>query len=290
MTGTRGSPSDSVRVVAGLSASEYGRADGFPILYFHGFPGSRLEASLADGVSKRLGVRLVAFDRPGIGHSTFHRGRSIADIGRNVSDLADALGIRRFAVLGVSGGTPYALACGVLLRERVIRIGLVSPAGPFAEKPYRRALGRWRNAALRFFIVAPSLLRGALRGAVRTAVADPERFVLRTAAHAGSPDREILLAHLPFFADNLKEAFRQGEDGPLCDAELLVNPWGFRPADVEQRIFLWHGARDRTVPIAVGRLLAHDLPGCRAVFAAEEGHFSLAIGRMQEIVAALLEG
>ena len=97
-----------------------------------------------------------------------------------------------------------------------------------------------------------------------------------------------MLAHLPLFADNLREAFRDGDRGMVREADLLVRPWGFRPADVRAPVILWHGGRDRTVPVSVGVRMADDIPGCRASFPPEEGHFSLAIGRMEEILSALV--
>ena len=270
--------------------AEYGSPGGTPLLYFHGFPGSRLEASVADGVARRLGIRMIAFDRPGMGRSAFQRERTVADIARTASALADALGIVEFSVLGVSGGAPYALACGIRLPGRVTRIGLVSPAGPFSEGTYRAALGWSRSAALRLGTVAPFLFRNIVRRALRLMRSDPERFFRLSAQHSGSPDREIILAHLPLFVENLREAFREGESGPVQEAELLVRPWGFRPADAKQPVFLWHGGRDVTVPHSVGARLAAEIPHCHAFFPPEEGHFSLAVGLMEEILATLIDG
>jgi len=79
--------------------AQYGRPDGRLIFYFHGLPGSRLEASLADRVASDLVVRIVSFDRPGMGNSPFRRDRSITDISFDAELLADTLGIGRFSVL-----------------------------------------------------------------------------------------------------------------------------------------------------------------------------------------------
>lgn len=109
-----------------LGVAEYGRPDGRPIFYFHGVPGSRLEASLADRIGNDLGIRIVSFDRPGMGLSTFRRERKIPDIALDVKHLADTLGIGKFSVLGASGGAPYALACGIrgrrFQRRRRVRL------------------------------------------------------------------------------------------------------------------------------------------------------------------------
>ena len=80
-----------------------------PIMFFHGFPGSRLRASsIGHEAAARAGVRVIAPDRPGMGLSTFQPGRRIVDWPGDVAALADALGLPTFAVAGVSGGGPYA--------------------------------------------------------------------------------------------------------------------------------------------------------------------------------------
>ena len=69
---------------------------------------------------------------------------------------------------------------------------------------------------------------------------------------------------------------------------ILAQPWGFKPGEITfEKIFLWHGERDRFIPAAPARLLARELPRCTAVFYPEEGHFSVLICRSQEILDAL---
>ena len=98
-----------------LGYAAYGDPQGKPLFFFHGFPSSRLEAQFTEGVAGRLGARIIAIDRPGFGRSDFKKERRIRDWPDDVLALADALGIDRFAVLGVSGGGPYAAACAHVL-------------------------------------------------------------------------------------------------------------------------------------------------------------------------------
>ncbi|MBP2674094.1 MAG: pimeloyl-ACP methyl ester carboxylesterase [Deltaproteobacteria bacterium] len=270
-----------------LGVAEYGRPGGRPILYFHGLSGSRLEASLADRAADDLGVRLIALDRPGMGLSDFRPDRKIPDIVSDTERLADALGLGRFAVLGVSAGAPYALACGIRLAGRVTCVGLVSSAGPFSEKRYRASMGWITKAALRAALIAPGLAGRLLRGVMRGILTEPERFQTRFAAHAGSPDREILLANRSVFSRNLRESFRKGEAGPLLDALLLARPWEIPLSDIARPVFLWHGEKDRIVPPEVGTRLSGEIPGCRSFFLPEEGHFSLPVRRIREILSIL---
>jgi pimeloyl-ACP methyl ester carboxylesterase len=92
-----------------LAYAEYGDPVGRPVFYFHGFPGSRLEAALADSAASSVSMRLVAVDRPGYGRSDFKPRRRILDWPEDVSELARELAIDRFSVLGVSGGGPYGI-------------------------------------------------------------------------------------------------------------------------------------------------------------------------------------
>ena len=271
-----------------LGVAQYGRPDGRPIFYFHGLSGSRLEASLTDRIADDLGIRVVSFDRPGMGLSTFRQDRKITDIALDTQHLADALGIGKFSVLGVSGGAPYALACGIRLPRRVTRIGLVCPAGPFHEKRYRSAIDWKMKIVLYLAILTPGWFRRLLRKTSRIMISDPERFLLRWAEHAGSPDREVLLANMSLFSANLREAFLSGEAGAVHDAGLLFQQWGFEPSEATQSVFLWHGGRDRTIPQGVGIRLSEEIPGCHSIFPPDEGHFSLPVGWAREILSTLV--
>jgi pimeloyl-ACP methyl ester carboxylesterase len=73
----------------------------------------------------RLGVRLLAVDRPGFGQSTFQPCRRIGGSATDIGALADQLALPRLSIIGVSGGGPYALACTARLAHRLHRVALV---------------------------------------------------------------------------------------------------------------------------------------------------------------------
>ena len=116
-----------------LGYAEYGDPEGKPLFYCHGFPASRLEAALLDPSARKAGVRVVAADRPGCGLSDFQPDRRIGDWPGDVVELAGALGIDRFAVVGVSGGGPYALACARKIPQRLTAAAVVCGLGPVGE-------------------------------------------------------------------------------------------------------------------------------------------------------------
>lgn len=68
-----------------LAFERFGDLAGDPVYFFHGFPGSRLQAALVAEQAKASGICLIAFDRPGFGQSTRQPARTICGIAEDVS-------------------------------------------------------------------------------------------------------------------------------------------------------------------------------------------------------------
>jgi len=273
-----------------LCWQEYGIPDGHPVFYCHGFPASRLEARKSHTAARELGLRVLSLDRPGFGRSTFDPDRKLADWADSVRVVADAEGIDRFALMGVSGGGPYALSAAAGLGERVERMVLVCPLGPLAEPGseagmrgpatafVRLSRSRPRLAERLYRGLAGPLFRifpGAVLNMLVGAAPDVDRTALRKTEH-----RRIIL-------DSIREAFRQGARGPAHDLALFTRPWGFDPAAITAPADLWHGRLDRTVPCRHGEWIANRLPHRETHLSDSEGHFSLPLEHMHSILKAL---
>jgi len=135
-----------------------GAPDGDPLFYFHGFPGSRLEADLLCKEAGAGGWRVFAIDRPGMGMSDFMRGRTLHDWPRDVEEFANALRIDHFTVIGVSGGGPYAAITAWALKKRVRATGIVCGLGPLQKGAEMGPFPRGALALKRYF---PWLIRSA---------------------------------------------------------------------------------------------------------------------------------
>jgi pimeloyl-ACP methyl ester carboxylesterase len=273
-----------------LGYAEYGDPKGKPLFYCHGFPASRYEGELTATAAIKKGLRVIAADRPGFGISDDKPGRTLPGWADDVNELADALGIGRFAILGVSGGGPYALACARAIPQRLSAVGIVCSLGPLActglltgmRWPARLFFGLSRRSPGLLRLVLNNLLGAVLRhqpsatlSLLTTAAPEADR---RALAH---PDvKRILTA-------SMKEAFRVGVQGANAELELYSRPWGFAPEEISETVHLWHGTADATVPPSHGRYLAAALPHCLASFVAGEGHFSLPLGYMEEILGTL---
>jgi pimeloyl-ACP methyl ester carboxylesterase len=101
-----------------LGYAKYGDRAGRLVLYFAGSPSSRL-LHPPEAATSSLGARVIVIERPGLGLSDFQRGRRLLDWPEDVRQLADAVGMDRFPVVGVSGGAPYAAVCAYRIPVRL---------------------------------------------------------------------------------------------------------------------------------------------------------------------------
>lgn len=274
-----------------LAFIERGSATGTPVIYCHGVPSARVEAHLIvdDSVALALGLRIIVPDRPGMGRSSYQPGRRIVDWPQDVAELADALGLDTFAVLGSSGGAPFAAACAARMPNRVRALGLLGGVAPPDAPSIMHALSRPMRVMLRLARVAPPLLRGLFRLNLRAIRRGGPAATRRMLAYAPEPDLRLLLksAVRDGFVACFEEACRQGARGPVAELALIARPWGFELSEVTVPALLWHGEQDLNVPVANGRYLASAIPRCRAVFYREDAHLSVPLNHQREILGAL---
>ena len=275
-----------------LAFAEYGSAHGQPIIHCHGAPSSRVEGDLIlhTATLAELGLRVIVPDRPGIGRSDFQPGRRIIDWPNDVLDLATALKLDTFFVVGESGGAPYAAACGALLPTRVRAIGLIGGVAPFDAPGVVAALSGPLKMMFRLAQFAPPILRGLFRLNLSAIRGGGERGSEQMAASFPEPDRSLMQRPeiRGRFIACFEEACRMGTQGPVWDMGLIARAWGFDLTKISVPVLLWQGERDGNVPPVHGRYLASAIPNCRATFYPDEAHFSLPLNRQQEILSALV--
>src|SRR3954451_9020703 len=115
-----------------LEYVELGDPQGQAVIHLHGMPNTAGSAVFWDDAARRHQVRLVAVSRPGYGASTT-TAPGLASVGRDVAQLAVGLGIEDFAVVGVSGGGPYALAVATQAPSRVRAVLVAAGPGPCCD-------------------------------------------------------------------------------------------------------------------------------------------------------------
>ena len=258
-----------------LGFAEYGDPRGVPLFAFHGTPGSRLMAEAAHGPARACGVRLIAPDRPGFGLSSGRVARQIGDWPQDLAELADALEIPRFGVVGVSGGGPYALACAWRLPERLSVVASVSGIAPIADAGRLPGLDRQHHAVLAVGRRAPWVGSALMALAGLAWRRYPDGMYRRLQAWAPRADHAVLAR--PEVASSMiagvREAFRQGSRGAADELRLFIRPWGFPLEQIALPVHVWHGARDTLVPCVAAQRLADSIPDRRVEIVPDGGHY-----------------
>ncbi len=260
-----------------LAFVERGPADGVPVIACHGTPGSRRTRHPDPEIYARHGVRVVVYDRPGYGLSDPRPGRAVADAASDIEAIADELGFERFVVMGGSGGAPHALACGALLRERVLRVGaLVTPAPPDAENfDFFDGLAELNVKEFGAALEGPEAIEAYLQPFVDRLGREPEGVLDEIASELPEVDRALVSreAFRAILLDSFGEAVRQGVRGWADDDLAFAKPWGFELEDVRAEVRLWQGELDVLAPRSHGEYVASRLPNARFELLEGGGHF-----------------
>lgn len=269
-----------------LAYLEFGDPDGFPVVYFHGTPGSRLEGAFADPAARAWRFRIIAVDRPGFGRSTFQPGRTFGAWPADVTSLADGLGLGEFGVAGHSGGGPHLFACGALLPAGRLRfIGALAPWGPVATPEIAAGLNRLDRAYARLARRAPWAMRASFAPLGWCAKHWPRLFFALLASAVSTSDRGALGAGvLEQLRAAEREAFRQGGRGGAHEALIAYRPWDVDVADVRVPTHIWLGDEDVFVSREMGRYLQRTIPNVDFHWIAGAGH--LAVSTWEHIFAA----
>lgn len=280
---------------ASLGYARYGDPRGRPLLFFHGWPGSRLQGVLAHEAAQKLGWCLVAPDRPGIGLTQCPEPYTLTSWASRVAELMDHLGWETCYLLAISGGAPSALACANAFPHRLRGLGIVCGAVSLSEAPSLEGLFPLFRLILSMDQNLPGLSPWVLRAmsaylqVVPPSIAlAPQQFLMRGA------DRRIFASerHRRLLARALRETYRQGPEGVLHDGRTIAKPWNFdwRTAVNTVPVRFWHGDADGTIPLSLARWAVAEM-GCNdalQVFAGE-GHFSLPVNRSEELLRELRE-
>jgi pimeloyl-ACP methyl ester carboxylesterase len=281
----------TIKLVDGraLGYAEFGDPSGKPVLFFHGFPASRLEGIALDTPARAVGVRLIAPDRPGFGLSDPKPRRLFSDWPEDVIQLVSHLRIYDFAVLGTSAGSPYVIACADRINERLTAAGIVSGMSPLRSQAVRLAMNPGQRRMFVSVARFPWLARRMLARSMQEVQADFPSVLTRMAAERPDVDKSIL--ERPDIKDmlrtNLTEAFRQGVAGAAQELALYPGSWHLALKSIAFPIQLWQGRKDGITPPAMAEELASVLPHTLTRWYPDEGH-ALLFARSEEILRQLV--
>ncbi|MCA2229577.1 alpha/beta fold hydrolase [Nonomuraea aurantiaca] len=250
-----------------LAVEEWGDPDGIPVFYVCGSPMSRLARYPDVRLFSQLGVRLLTYDRPGLGYSTPKPGRRIIDGANDIKAIIDALGLDRVPIFGVSGGGPHALAMAALFPDRISKIATMASPAPRDAKglEWTDGMGDGNRASA----IAAARGRDALEAHITSLRSSTVPALL--------PRNDQEVVSRPEVSEMLgiafTEAVRPGLAGWIDDAYALFGlPWGFDPATIIRPPRIWHGGSDAVVPVTHGRWLAARIPNATFILEPDAGH------------------
>lgn len=275
-----------------IGFAEFGHPQGRAVFWLHGTPGARRQIPAeARAFAEQQKIRLIGIDRPGIGSSTPHQYENVRAFADDLAVIADTLGIDRMAVVGLSGGGPYALACAAAMPERVVGTGVlggVAPTvGPDAIGGGLMKLGSRVAPFLQIANTPIRLAAGTLIRFVRP-VADPALYLY--AAVSPAPDRRMLVRpeFRAMFLDDLLNGSRKQLAAPFADVVVFARDWGFRLEEVKVTVRWWHGDVDHIIPFAHGQHCVALLPDAQLYHLPGESHLG-GLGQAQAILTSMLD-
>jgi pimeloyl-ACP methyl ester carboxylesterase len=257
-------PTGPLLTIGGRRVHAHVQGRGPAVILLHGASGNVRDFTfdLVGRLAPRY--RVIAFDRPGLGHSeALHdRGESPWEQAVHLDAAAEALGVGRAVVVGHSFGGAVAMAWAMARPARAAAV--VSLAG--ATNPWAGGLGPWYAIAasrLGGATVVPLLAALAPRARAEeflAAIFRPQPVPAGYAAHIG-----IDLALRP---EQIRANARQVH---VLKAHLQA--MAARYGDLRLPVEILHGDADRIVPLAVhGARLAAQVPGARLTVLPGVGH------------------
>ncbi len=269
-----------------IGYAEYGDPNGVPVFYFHGTPGSRLDAANFDEQAGTHGYRLIGIDRPGMGLSTFDKKRSLLSWANDVAAFADCLHIDKFSIIGHSGGGPYVAACAYAIPERLNGAAIVSAVGPFENPKAQIGLAtqyKVMNAIIKIIPFGAHFLMWITQKMLNK----PDEMQKQMIKQFSEPDQVVFRdpEAAKSYANSMREAFRHGVAGTAYEMRLFLKPWNFNLTDIKIPVTIWYGALDKQAPRSHADIYADLIPNSRLNVLENEGHLSLIKNHFAEILA-----
>jgi pimeloyl-ACP methyl ester carboxylesterase len=269
-----------------------GEPTGRLMILHPGTPETRVMGTWGHDAAVSAGVRLISVNRPGYGGSTTAP-PSLRATGADTAALAAYLGADEYAVFGLSGGGPFAVATAVADPAHARAVGVVGGMGPWRllEDSSRDPEGSTCLALLDAGDAAAAwdcMLQDVERAYRGMAPLDDDARVETMLADIGGESRLFRDGrYRALWAENLRTVLEHVE-GSAFDNLAWGGPWDADPREVEVPTVLWYGDADRPCPIAHGEWYAERIRGSDLVILSGESHLDVIDAHWPEVLAGLL--
>lgn len=246
-----------------LAWAEHGDPDATPVLFIAGAACGR-SMTFGEDVLSALGILLITVDRPGMGASTPHDGRTLTTTADDLTALTQRWG-SPLPVVANSQGAPFGLALAA--RGEASRLILVSPVDEVAVEPTRSLLPVDFRSLVDHVNADPG---GAEEFFAAMGPSGMEEMVVGS---ADDGDRRVYTEEhfLRRYRRALGEGFANDGAGYAADARIAMSPWELPVEAIECDIELLMGAEDRQHSVDAGATLASRLLNARRTIVDDAG-------------------
>lgn len=253
---------------------EFGAAGGAPVLALHGTPGSRLKYGFVHETARALNLRLISPDRWGYGRTDQHRDPALTAYADDAVQIMRNCDATPFAVVGISGGGPFAAALPARYPDLVSRLALVAPVARVADLATSGPMSAFHTFCFRALPRLPLAVRAIFELYRAIALLSPSLAMRIATVRAGPADRAVMRspALREIVGTTFAEGLRRGAGGAVVDMGVFAKPWDFEPADVRCPATVWTGGDDRNIPIAAALRLCRELPFAENIHRPDFGH------------------
>ncbi len=256
-------------------------------LFFHGFPGSHIQASVLAPVVGKHKIFLIACDRPGYGGT---RGSGTAlDYLDSLKLLLTHLHADRLNLLGVSGGSPWAHMMASRCADRVNRLAIICGLGTY-NRETQDYFSDFQHRGLRLKRILPNLAAELMVGAALRGF-KPERGMEPFLRMLTKPDQDVLRdpKNRELLMASMKQARAQGGKGIVRDASLYHQDWLTQYCIPASAIptFYFHGKQDRILDYRMSEWMSGRNPNARLTLLESEGHYSLPLNQADLVLSSI---
>jgi len=196
-----------------------------------------------------------------------------------MEQLADHLGLGRFAVAGHSGGSPHALSIAVHMPDRVTHGVLASPVGPFDENGFAKMLVMKDLK----FVVRLRHVHRVIKRAYVSNVKKAQKGIgtyVENMAEEDPSDADTFLtdpAQREMFEASFATGMQQGPEG-VYEMALALWHWGFELERVDQHVDVFYGDADDIISPEMPKRVAERLPDATTTIWPGAGHYGFVDG------------
>ena len=226
---------------------DYGDSEN--VLFFHhGIPSAGPLSPHIRRNADANNFRIIEIVRPGYGSSTAIPGYTIDTISEINLEVANAFGIERFALVGLSGGGPHALASAHLAGSRCIAQLIIAGLAPFDVSDFDFFAGMVDENRDLWLLPLTSMEKfeaSIEEDATAMSSYSYEQIRAKFNVDAEDPSSDEFISYIQAV---MKYSVLHGVQGWKDDHLALLKPWGFSLGETSMPVQLWTGTEDVAVP------------------------------------------